>query len=86
VGVGLEKLGGSAEAVLRFFTEHDYELFVGLKEFKRFRRGMALPRERFYLVEFRREPAGNGGERDQKFSINYAASSILDRSDVHPRD
>jgi hypothetical protein len=77
VGVGLERLGGSADAVLQFFAEDTYELFVGLKELKRFQRGMELPRERFFLIALRRqrESAGDKSEPAQEFSGQRAALS-----------
>lgn len=53
VGVGLEQLGSSASEVVGFFSQADYQLFVGSQgseDFAEYQSGEPLPESRFFLI------------------------------------
>lgn len=59
VGVGLEKSGGSAEAVATFFSPEHYEVYIGsdTDNFHLREAGSVLPSSRFFLIAVARNAA-----------------------------
>ena len=65
-GVGLERLGGTADDVLGFFPPEAYDRFISREEngeFVPLARGAVLPSTRFFLVAIGRDQSGRRAPR-----------------------